>query len=301
LAVAVLLSAVAHAVILMILGFAAEPAPEPSGPVMHMVEYRPEASAQTPTPDPGAKAASQSQAASGQGTRNQEATSPQASRNARESAVPVPPTPPEAKAAETKPEPQPKPAPKPPTEAPSAPAALTASEAETTAPEPESNSAPSPAKATSPSESFQMFPSDKEVARWDRQRQERKVASEDARAQEARAATREDAAAAYINSFLSKVQRIGNMNYPEEAQERDITGRVRVEAVVRADGSLATVQVLESSGSDILDAAAKQIIRMGAPYSRFPDELEGRYEEGLPIRHYFNFTRPGEMASQAHG
>jgi protein TonB len=309
LAVALLLSAVVHAVILLILGFTGEPPPKPTGPVLHMVEYQPKATTKTDTPDPGAKAASQSQAASGQGAQSQEATSPRASRNARDSASPVPPTSPGKKATQAKPEPAPKaqaqseaepaPAPKAPTEPASAPPTLTAQESAATVPEPETENAAPPAQAGSPSDSFQLFPSDREVARWDRKQQERKVASQSDRTQEARAATREDAAAAYINSFLGKVQRIGNMNYPEEAQERDITGRVRVEVVVRADGSLATVRVLESSGSDILDAAAKQIIRMGAPYSRFPDDLKGRYEDGLPIRHYFNFTRPQDKVSQA--
>ncbi|HKL77117.1 MAG TPA: energy transducer TonB, partial [Gammaproteobacteria bacterium] len=85
--------------------------------------------------------------------------------------------------------------------------------------------------------------------------------------------------------------------YPEEARERNLTGRVRLEVTLRPDGSLDRVRVLDTSGSEILDAAAKQIIRLGAPYSPFPADLKQRYADGLPIRHFFNFTRSAEMTS----
>jgi protein TonB len=296
LAVALLASAVLHVAVLLALGFSASPPPEPSGPVLHMVEYQPRPAAADAAPAPEAKAASQSQQASGTAEQNREATSPDASRKEATRTRPSPAATPSPTQRPSEPRPQPEPDPAP--EAASSAPTLTAPASPRQAPEPD----PSPSRArpeaarTAPG-SFQLYPSNREVARWDQQRRERSVAAEEARARKARAATREDVAATYINSFLGKVQRIGNLNYPEEARERDITGRVRVEVMVRPDGSLQEVRVLRSSGSDILDAAAQQIVRMGAPYSPFPPELEARYGDGLPIRHYFNFTRSAEMVS----
>jgi protein TonB len=293
LTVAVLASAVIHAVVLLILGFEAPAPSEPAGPTLHMVEYRPQPATEPAAPDNSAKAASRSQAAQGADTTEREATSPQASRTPSQ---PTPASPP-GKATAQPAEPRPEASTPEPSQAQQQPPVVSTPEADTpsTAPDttqPES----SPQPASSPG-SFQLFPSDRDMARWDRKQRERQVAAEQDRARRAQAATREDVAATYINSFLGKVQRIGNMNYPEEARERNLTGRVRLEVTLRPDGSLDRVRVLDSSGSEILDAAAKQIIRLGAPYSPFPADLKQRYADGLPIRHFFNFTRSAEMTS----
>ncbi|HKJ88481.1 MAG TPA: energy transducer TonB, partial [Gammaproteobacteria bacterium] len=143
-------------------------------------------------------------------------------------------------------------------------------------------------------------PSDRQLARWDRKTRERKSAADRA-AEKARSATHQDQAAAYISAWIDKVERIGNLNYPEAARKRDLTGKVRIEAVIRPDGTLARIRILRSSGSDILDAAAKQIIRLGSPYSPFPKSLKRRYPDGLPIRHHFSFTRGADLAAQGGG
>ena len=107
--------------------------------------------------------------------------------------------------------------------------------------------------------------------------------------------------AAYTTSLLNKVQRVGNMNYPEEARERGITGKVRLQMRLHPDGSLARVEVLESSGSDILDAAAQQIIRLAAPFSPFPEGMQKSHPETYTLSHYLNFTRGGTPDPASNG
>ena len=105
---------------------------------------------------------------------------------------------------------------------------------------------------------------------------------------------REDVLAAYVAAWLRKVERVGNNNYPEEARQRGIHGAVRVEAVLRPDGSLAGVRVLESSGEEVLDEAARRVIRLGAPYSQLGPELSRRMDR-LHIPHRFVFTEGGPL------
>jgi len=48
--------------------------------------------------------------------------------------------------------------------------------------------------------------------------------------------------------------------YPEAAQQRRIEGKVRIGMSIAPDGSLASVRVLEKSGSAILDRAALALV-----------------------------------------
>ncbi len=298
LSVALLVSAVVHAVLLVgVVLLNLQPEPE-SGPILRMVEYRPHPAEDTPGPTPEARAASASQRAAGRSRLDQEATAPEARRSPSPTLppVPVPARKQEGQGQTTHDE-----ATAEGEQSATQDRVLTtdrsAAKTATARPEPRAEGAAQPAAPGR----FRLFPSDRQLARWDRKRRRRRVAEAEQRAKKAREATREDRAAAYISGWLSKVERIGNLNYPEEARERDITGRVRVEALVRPDGSLGGVRVLESSGHEILDAAAKQIIRMGAPYMPLAGDLQRRYAEGLPIRHYFNFTRGGEMEPPGEG
>ena len=77
----------------------------------------------------------------------------------------------------------------------------------------------------------------------------------------------------YLESWRRKVQRIGSLNYPEEARRRKIYGSLRLMVAVLPDGSLKEVELLESSGHPVLDEAAIRIVRLAAPFAPFPDEL----------------------------
>ncbi|MFP4560117.1 MAG: TonB family protein [Thiohalorhabdus sp.] len=308
--VALLGSALAHAAILGLLAFS-DPAPKDSpGPVEHMVEYRPIPAEEEAEPEEEAPAATRSQEATGDDRENREATSPQAGPDG----IPAPTLPEPEDTKETE-RPEQTSAPEQSADSDREPAddrseteqeeagaastdeILTREHAPDPAPSGESSGARSGGDEAQEPEAVQPYPSSRQMARWDRESRERRSAA-DRNAELARQATREDRAAAYISSWIAKVERVGNLNYPEEARRRNLTGKVRVEAMVRPDGTLEHVRILEPSGSDILDAAAKQIIRLGAPYSAFPEELKRRYGDGLPIRHHFNFTRDSDLTSQ---
>lgn len=80
-------------------------------------------------------------------------------------------------------------------------------------------------------------------------------------------------AAQYIKDWESKVEHIGNLNYPEVAAKKNFSGVLTMDVGINADGSIYSIIISKSSGNTALDEAAKQIVRMGAPYAPLPMEL----------------------------
>lgn len=89
------------------------------------------------------------------------------------------------------------------------------------------------------------------------------------------ASTKEFAAAAYMRAWEMKVERIGNMNYPQEAREKGINGSLMLSVDIRPDGSVPAdgIVVSRSSGHKVLDDAAIKIVRLGAPYAEIPEDV----------------------------
>ena len=94
-----------------------------------------------------------------------------------------------------------------------------------------------------------------------------------------------------------KVERVGNLNYPEAARERKLYGSLLLTVSIRADGSVETVEVNRSSGHRILDAAAVRIVEMAAPYAAFPPDVR-RDTDILHITRMWTFTKGDELVAQ---
>lgn len=90
--------------------------------------------------------------------------------------------------------------------------------------------------------------------------------------------------AEYLNNWRQKVEQVGNANFPAEALEKGIFGQLRLIAVIKADGTIANVEISESSGHSILDNAALQIVRQAAPYAPFPPEVRKEWDRMEIIR-----------------
>lgn len=85
--------------------------------------------------------------------------------------------------------------------------------------------------------------------------------------------TREHLYASYMRNWVAKVERVGNMNYPEQARRRNLEGSLVLSVDILADGSIERIQVLRSSGYELLDEAAVRIVRLAAPYADLPSEV----------------------------
>lgn len=96
----------------------------------------------------------------------------------------------------------------------------------------------------------------------------------------------------YVQNWVSKVTRVGNINYPTEARRAGIYGDLRMLVSLRKDGTIKEVAILESSGSTVLDDAAIRIVRMAAPFAPFPEEMRDEADE-LEIIRTWSFQRRG--------
>ena len=79
--------------------------------------------------------------------------------------------------------------------------------------------------------------------------------------------------AAYLETWRKKVEAIGNLHYPEQAKRQGIYGNLKLKVAIDKDGQLVSVKIIESSGQEVLDQAALQIIRLSAPFEPLPDSI----------------------------
>lgn len=110
------------------------------------------------------------------------------------------------------------------------------------------------------------------------------------------ASTMRDKGAWYKDEWRRKVERIGNLNYPDEARRKSLYGSLRLLVSIRRDGSLYEVQVLESSGQPVLDQAAMRIVHLAAPYAPFSGDL-AEFDR-LEIIRTWRFERGDRLSSQ---
>ncbi|MYD46519.1 MAG: energy transducer TonB [Gammaproteobacteria bacterium] len=77
----------------------------------------------------------------------------------------------------------------------------------------------------------------------------------------------------YLKAWLKKVKAIGQLNYPQEAVEKKLYGKLRLYVAIKPDGSVKETRVVRSSGHEVLDEAAKNIVELAAPFSAFPQSM----------------------------
>ena len=111
------------------------------------------------------------------------------------------------------------------------------------------------------------------------------------------ARTQEYRFAQYIEDWRVKVERIGNLNYPEQARQQKVFGSLKLSVSIRADGSVESIEVSKSSGQRILDAAAMRIVKLAAPYSPLPPNIT-KDTDILTITRTWTFTSSDKLESE---
>ncbi|TCI11455.1 energy transducer TonB [Dyella soli] len=100
--------------------------------------------------------------------------------------------------------------------------------------------------------------------------------------------TKEYAYAAYMRGWVDRVERVGNLNYPNEARRRGLHGDVLLTVTLGRDGSVKAIEVVHSSGQPLLDAAAQRIVRLAAPFPTVPEDKD--HIDELNITRTWQFT-----------
>lgn len=103
--------------------------------------------------------------------------------------------------------------------------------------------------------------------------------------------------AAYEDAWRMKVERIGNLNYPEEARRRGLTGSLMLDVGIKPDGTLHSVKVLRSSGHKTLDDAAVRIVRLASPFAPFTEAMRREFDV-LHIVRIWQFQSGNQFATR---
>ncbi len=111
------------------------------------------------------------------------------------------------------------------------------------------------------------------------------------------ASTQEYKFAAYMESWRAKVERIGNLNYPEEARRQHLSGNLLLDVAINPDGTIADIVIRRPSGHKDLDAAAVHIVQLAAPFAPFPEEIR-RETDVLHITRSWQFMHNFQFASK---
>lgn len=82
--------------------------------------------------------------------------------------------------------------------------------------------------------------------------------------------TKEYAYAAYMAAWVARIERIGNLNYPDEARRRQVHGQLVLTVALSRSGKVKSIDVIESSGHRVLDQAAIRIVKLAAPFPPIP-------------------------------
>ena len=108
------------------------------------------------------------------------------------------------------------------------------------------------------------------------------------------ARTREFLYASYMRDWVSKVERVGDLNYPDEARRRQLSGSLIVDVAIDQDGEVLEIKVVRPSGHKLLDDAAVRIVRLGAPFAPLPDNIR-KETDILHITRTWEFTSSNRL------
>jgi periplasmic protein TonB len=111
------------------------------------------------------------------------------------------------------------------------------------------------------------------------------------------ARTQEFRFARYIEDWRLKIERVGELNYPQAARDQKLYGSLVVTVSIKADGVLEKVEINRSSGQKVLDDAAVRIVNLSAPFAPFPVDIT-KDTDILSITRTWTFTRSDQLVTQ---
>jgi periplasmic protein TonB len=151
--------------------------------------------------------------------------------------------------------------------------------------------AETPAAKAAPAEAAELAEKSLEIARLEAQiKQQFQQYQERPKRQFIGARTKEYRFAQYVDAWRSRVERVGNLNYPDEAKRRQLYGNLQLTVAIKATGEVESIEINKSSGHRILDEAARRIVMLSAPFEPFPPAIR-RDTDILHITRTWQFTR----------
>ncbi len=110
------------------------------------------------------------------------------------------------------------------------------------------------------------------------------------------ASTKEYAYANYLRAWVDRAERVGNLNYPDEARRKRLGGQVVISVAVRRDGSVENSRILKTSGIPLLDSTALRIVQLSVPFPPLPKTAEN--VDVLHVTRTWQFLPGGEVRDE---
>lgn len=110
------------------------------------------------------------------------------------------------------------------------------------------------------------------------------------------ASTQEYVWATYLRAWVDRAERVGNLNYPDEARRRRLSGTVVINIGIRRNGTIERADVVQSSGIPLLDESALRIARLAEPYPPLPKTQEN--PDILNVVRTWRFMPGGELVDE---
>ena len=110
------------------------------------------------------------------------------------------------------------------------------------------------------------------------------------------ASTREYVYANYLRAWVDRAERVGNLNYPDEARRKRLAGQVVISVAVRRDGTVEDSRIIKSSGIPLLDSTALRIVKLSVPFPPLP-----KTDEEIDLLHVtrtWQFLPGGEVRDE---
>lgn len=105
--------------------------------------------------------------------------------------------------------------------------------------------------------------------------------------------------AGYLAHWVQRVERVGNLNYPDTAIRDRLQGRLILNVLISHTGHIIKIIVARSSGSTVLDDAAKRIVRLASPFPPFPAAMRKQYDQLMITRTWI--FQSGQLRTTGHG
>ena len=113
--------------------------------------------------------------------------------------------------------------------------------------------------------------------------------------------TREFTYAAYDKAWVSRIERVGNLNYPDEARRRQLHGQLVLTVGLASNGQIESIDIIQSSGHKVLDDAAIRIVHLAAPFPPVPQGKDDRGRKGVDVLYItrtWQFLRGNELQTR---
>jgi len=111
------------------------------------------------------------------------------------------------------------------------------------------------------------------------------------------ARTKEYKYAEYMEAWRTRVERVGNLNYPEKARQRGLTGSLVLDVAIKPDGSVHNLNLVNPSGEKVLDDAARRIVKLAGPFEPFPPDIKKEVDI-LHITRTWQFMKGNRLVSR---